>query len=195
VVACVADHADTERQLDSVWRAAGSLLLSDEPGLWIALLPGDRDVEPLCAGVPGAVFGLGPVAATLDEVAPAAGRARRALDVGRRLDPERRVHNDAEVGVFAGLRSDASAMRRFIDCVLGPLDGQRPARVHELMATLEALLVTRTVGDAALHLGLHRHTVVYRISRLRQLGIDVDDPAQRQRIWLALRCRRLLDGD
>ncbi|TME45443.1 MAG: hypothetical protein E6I55_09710 [Chloroflexi bacterium] len=194
LVACAADRADTERQLDSVWRPAGALLLSDEPGLWIALLPADRDVERLCAGVPDAVFGLGPVAATLDDVAPAAGQARRALDVGRRLDPERRVHSDAEVGVFAGLRSDAGAMRRFIDCVLGPLEGQRPARVHELMATLEALLVTRTVGDAALHLGLHRHTVVYRIGRLRQLGIDVDDPEERQRIWLALRCRRLLDG-
>ena len=194
LVACAADRADTERQLDSVWRPAGALLLSDEPGLWIALLPAAGDVERLCAGVPDAVFGLGPVAATLDEVAPAAGQARRALDVGRRLDPERRVHSDAEVGVFAGLRSDADAMRRFIDCVLGPLEGQRPARVHELMATLEALLVTRTVGDAALHLGLHRHTVVYRIGRLRQLGIDVDDPEERQRIWLALRCRRLLDG-
>jgi len=194
LVACAADRADTERQLDSVWRPAGALLLSDEPGLWIALLPAAGDVERLCAGVPDAVFGLGPVAATLDEVAPAAGQARRALDVGRRLDPERRVHSDAEVGVFAGLRSDAGAMRRFIDCVLGPLEGQRPARVHELMATLEALLVTRTVGDAALHLGLHRHTVVYRIGRLRQLGIDVDDPEERQRIWLALRCRRLLDG-
>ena len=29
-------------------------------------------------------------------------------------------------------------------------------------------------------------------SQLKQLGVDVDDPGQRNRIWLALRCRRLL---
>src|SRR4029077_3040822 len=134
VVACAAGDVQAERQLDSVWRAAGALLLSDEPGVWIALLPGDRDVDQLCAGVPEGVFGVGPMALSLDEVAPAANQARRALEVGRRLDPERQVHSDAEVGVFAGLGSDASAMQRFTDRVLGPLDGLRSVRSHELMA-------------------------------------------------------------
>ena len=75
-------------------------------------MPGDRDVERLCAGVPAAVFGVGPIAVTLDEVAPAAAQARRALEVGRRLDPERQVHSDAEVGVFAGLGSDAGTVEK-----------------------------------------------------------------------------------
>ena len=46
--------------------------------------------------------------------------------------------------------------------------------------------------EAAEALGLHRHTVVYRIGRLRELGIDVDHPQQRHELWLALRCSRLL---
>jgi DNA-binding PucR family transcriptional regulator len=85
-------------------------------------------------------------------------------------------------------------VQRFIDRVLGPLDGQRPARAEEMLATLEALIDTRSVGEAAGRLGVHRHTVVYRMARLKQLGVDVDDPAQRNRIWLALRCRRLLQA-
>lgn len=192
VVACAAGPGEAERQLESVWRPAGALLLGDEPGVWIALLPADHELAPLCAAVPDAVFGVGPTAMTLDEVAPAADQARRALDVGRRLDPERQVHSDAEVGVFAGLNADPGVMRRFIARVLDPLDTLRPVRRQELLTTLDALLLTRTVGDAARHLGLHRHTVVYRATRLRQLGIDVDDPAQRYHVWLALRCRRLL---
>jgi hypothetical protein len=193
VVACaVTDGA--ERQIDSVWRAAGAHLVEDEPGVVLALVPAALELEPLCQRVPDAVFGLGPVAATLDEIAPAAAQGRRALEVGRRLDPEQRVHSDADVGVFATLSREPAAVQRFIDRVLGPLDGQRPARAEEMLATLEALIDTRSVGEAAERLGVHRHTVVYRMARLKQTGVDVDDPAQRNRIWLALRCRRLLQA-
>ena len=191
VVACAVE-GDAERQLDTAWRAAGALLIGDQPGRWIALLPADADVEQLCRMVEPGTVGVGPVAATLDEVAPAAALARRALDVGHQLEPERRVHSDADVGVFAALASDGLALQRFIDRVLGPINAQRPARRQEMLATLETLLESRSIGDAAQRLGVHRHTVVYRISRLRQLGIDVDDPSLRNRLWLALRGLRLL---
>ncbi|MBV8194187.1 MAG: helix-turn-helix domain-containing protein [Candidatus Dormibacteraeota bacterium] len=191
VVACAAGTADAERELDSVWRSAGALLVTDEPGVTVALVPGKDDLEPLCRRVAHTVFGLGPTASTLEQVAPAAVRARRALEVGRRLDPEQPVHRDADVGIFAAISADRDAMRNFIDRVLGPLWQQRPARVVESLATLEALIDSHSVGDAAERLGLHRHTVVYRINRMKQFGVDIDDPAQRNRIWLALRLRRL----
>jgi biotin operon repressor len=194
VVACATDGDGAEGTLDSVWRGAGAHLVSDEPGVVIALLPAASDLEPLCEQVPDAVFAVGPVAVSLEEVASAAANARRALEVGRRLDPDRRVHSDAEVGVFAILRRDPAAVQRFIDRVLGPLDGKRPARTQDMLATLEALIDARSVGEAAQRLGVHRHTVVYRMTRLKQLGIDVDDPAQRNRVWLALRCRRVLEA-
>ena len=86
------------------------------------------------------------------------------------------MHTDAEVGVFAALADDHEAMRSFIDSVLGPLALGTPNRRLELVATLEALLDSRSIGEASERLGVHRHTVVYRIGRLRQLGIDADDP-------------------
>ena len=85
-------------------------------------------------------------------------------------------------------------MRTFIDRVLGPLALGTPNRRLELVATLEALLDSRSIGEAAERLGVHRHTVVYRAGRLRQLGIDADDPEQRHQLWLALRCARLLEA-
>ena len=194
VVACAVPTVDSERELEAVWRAEGAHLIGDDPGLWIALVPEGRDLARLCAAVGPVVFGVGPMAVTLDEVAPAAQQARRALDVGRRLYPDRSVHIDAEVGIFAALASDGDAMRGFVDRTLGPLAAGTPSRRLELVATLEALLDSRSIGEAAERLGVHRHTVVYRISRLRQLGIDTDDPAQRHHLWLALRCMRLLDG-
>jgi hypothetical protein len=194
VVACGVPTVEGERQLEEVWRPEGVHLIGDDPGLWIALVPEARDLAELCAAVGSAVFGVGPVAATLDAVAPSAQQARRALEVGRRLYPDRAVHTDAEVGIFAALAADGVAMRGFIDRVLGPLTGGTANRRLELVATLEALLDSRSIGEAAERLGVHRHTVVYRISRLRQLGIDTDDPAQRHQLWLALRCLSLLES-
>jgi hypothetical protein len=194
VVACAVPSIDAERQLEEVWRAEGAHLIGDDPGLWIALVPAGKDLEQLCAAVGPVVFGVGPLAASLDAVAPSAQQARRALEVGRRLFPDRSVHNGAEVGVFAALAADHDAMRSFIDRVLGPLAAGTANRRLELVATLEALLDSRSIGEAAERLGVHRHTVVYRVGRLRQLGIDTDDPAQRHQLWLALRCMCLLDG-
>src|ERR1700676_212451 len=194
VVACGVPTLEAERLLEEVWRAEGVHLIVDDPGLWIALVPVATDLAELCAAVGTAAFGVGPIAASLDAVAPSAQQARRALEVGRRLYPERAVHTDAEVGIFAALAADGVAMRGFIDRVLGPLTAGTANRRLELVATLEALLDSRSIGEAAERLGVHRHTVVYRISRLRQLGIDTDDPSQRHQLWLALRCLSLVES-
>jgi PucR C-terminal helix-turn-helix domain/GGDEF-like domain len=194
VVACAVATLEAERQLDLTWRAEGAHLIGDDPGLWIALVPEGRDLDRLCKAVGQVVFGVGPVATTLDAVAPSAQQARRALEVGRRLYPAGLVHTDAEVGIFAALADDPEAMRGFTDRVLGPLAVGTANRRLELVATLEALLDSRSIGEAAIRLGVHRHTVVYRVGRLRQLGIDADDPEQRHQLWVALRCMRLLEN-
>ena len=89
VVACSAPTIEAERQLEETWRAEGAHLIGEEPGLWIALVPEGRDLAKLCAEVGPVVFGVGPVAATLEAIAPSAQQARRALEVGRTLYPAR----------------------------------------------------------------------------------------------------------
>ena len=164
------------------------------PGL--LLVDPRTDPLPTCRAAtqanPGAVFGFGPVADRLADVAEAAHRAQRALEVGRRLDPERTVHDDAELGVFGVLDTDPEAVRRFVATILGPLSAAGVDRHGELHDTLEAVLSTSGLGDAAAKLGLHRHTVVYRLQRIRDRGLDIDDPSRRHLLWLALRARRLL---
>ena len=50
-----------------------------------------------------------------------------------------------------------------------------------------------SVKDAAAELTLHRHTVLYRLDKLRELlGPDMDTPASRLRLQLALDLRKLL---
>lgn len=205
VLACTLDVTGGAEILDRAWRSSGALLVAEASGPVIALVPARADVDTLCRealrACPGAPSdGLDPLlrvgtaapAQTLGEVAGAARRARRALAVGRRLRPDAMVHDDAELGAFAVLADAPDELRAFVERRLGPLlEGGR--RSELLLATLEALLATGSLADAAASLGVHRHTVVYRAARLREtLGPDLDDPDGRHLLWLALQGARLL---
>jgi hypothetical protein len=202
LLACaVAPGVDGDRLLGAAWRSARGLLVAGDRGVWTALVDGEAGVERLLgdgmrAMAPepeGAlVIGVGPVATSLEEVAAAARRAHRALDVGRRLRPGELVHEDVELGIFAALDADPEALRAHVERLLGGMvDGS--ARSAEQLRTLEAVLEARSLGDAATRLGIHRHTVVYRLERIAaRLAVDLDDPAVRHRLWLAVQAQRLL---
>lgn len=195
VLAC-AWPGNLDQLAEKVSQPSGALTVSASEGTWVLLLDPRVDHARLCQGAirarPGTAFGIGPVADRLSDVASAARRAQRALEVGQRLEPERNVHDDAELGIFAVLDADPEAVRRFVSSVLGPLDAGGADRRGELHQTLEAVLSSSGLGQAATKLNLHRHTVVYRLQRIRDLGLPVDDPARRHLLWLALRARRLL---
>jgi hypothetical protein len=202
VLACTPATEEAERSLDRSLRPRGVLLVGDQPGTWIALVPGRDlpgtvidDAERALPHPGGLRWGIGPVAASLEEIAESARRAREALSVGARLDPSARSWDDAAVGIYATLAADPDAMRRYVTHVLGRVLAVPATRSGPLIETLEALLVAPSLNDAAAMLGLHRHTVVYRARRLAELGVALEVPAARQRAWLALQCRRLLGGD
>jgi purine catabolism regulator len=63
----------------------------------------------------------------------------------------------------------------------------------QFIPTLEAFLAKGSMKEAAESLHLHRHTVIYRLDKLREsLGFDLDDPYVRHRLQLALDLRKLL---
>ena len=199
VLACSISPAEAEAELDPFLRDRGVLVVADQPGSWIALMPAGGNLRKLLdetvqavRGADAVRWGVGPVAPVLEDIAEGARRARNALQVGTRLDASVRAWDDAAIGVFATLASEPDTMTRYVDHHLGAVLALPPARSSPLLETLEALLVTPTLNDAAAVLGLHRHTVVYRARRLTELGVDIETPASRHRLWLALQCRRLL---
>lgn len=202
VLACSIESATAETALEPAMRGRGVLMVEDQAGTWILLVPGrstvahalDDATRALPAGT-AVRWGVGPAAATLEEVAESARRAREALSVGGRLDPGARLWEDAAVGVFATLASDPAAMRRYAEHLLGGVLAEPPSRSGPLLVTLDALLTAGSLNEAAARLGLHRHTVVYRSRRLADLGADVAVPGASHRLWLALQCLRLLKAD
>jgi len=116
--------------------------------------------------------------------------AQQAVEIGRKLRPEALLHHHDEVAPYLVLAQNPMVAERYVQHVLGPL--LRADSRGALLATLTAVLATGTVKEAASALRLHRHTVLYRMEKVRELLGDPDEPALRQRLQLALDLRKLL---
>lgn len=135
--------------------------------------------------------GLGEPARNGDLVRSAR-QALRALELGPTLDASGRVHRYADVAVADLIQTDSETARAFTHHVLGPL-AEESANPNQI-ETLEALARHGyRIKLAAADLGIHPHTLSYRIGQLRsRLGLDLEDPETRLRLQLALLVRRTL---
>ncbi len=136
------------------------------------------------AGVGGLYPGLHGVSRSYVE-------AQQAVDIGRKLRPQALLHHHDELGPYLLLAQNPLVIERYVDRVLGNLLRNDPRGV--LLATLEAVLQHGSIKDAAAALGLHRHTILYRLDQLgRLVDGDLESPAGRQRLLFALDLRNLL---
>jgi len=118
--------------------------------------------------------------------------ALQAVEAGRKIRPEAAVVHHDEAAPFLVLAQNPLTAERYVEHVLGPLLADERGR-EMLLQTLEAYLARGSVKDAAADLHLHRHTVLYRLAKIRELlGSDPDAPATRFRLQLALDLRRLV---
>ena len=119
--------------------------------------------------------------------------AQQALEVGRKLRPDAVVHRHDEVIPQLVLAQNPRLAERFVLHNLGPLLDVKTRNREQLLETLQAYVATGSVKDAAGALNLHRHTVLYRLDKLRELlGADLDSPARLLRLQLAMDLRKLL---
>jgi purine catabolism regulator len=98
-----------------------------------------------------------------------------------------RQFGDLARGGLVGL-VDAEAARGFADGLLGPLEARDRG---DLVASVRAWLAHNGQWDAAAQsLGVHRHTLRYRMRRVEELlARPLDDPDLRAELWVALAVR------
>ena len=126
------------------------------------------------------------------------GRPASGAGLGRSL-LEARAALDAVAGPVASyqdlgslellLSLPGAALEAFVARVLGPASANA-----WLLESLSALLDAGCRwSEAADRLGVHRHTLRYRMDQLRkQTGRHPDDPAQRMELWLAVKAKQAL---
>ncbi|UGY93876.1 PucR family transcriptional regulator [Streptomyces gobiensis] len=118
-------------------------------------------------------------------------QADQALSVARRRGTVLVEHENVAAGSVLPLLAD-DAVRAFADGILRPLREHDASGRGDLVASLQAWLNRHGQWDAAAaDLGVHRHTLRYRMRRVEEiLGRSLDDPDLRMELWLALKATR-----
>ncbi|MEV7959116.1 PucR family transcriptional regulator [Streptomyces sp. NPDC088141] len=126
---------------------------------------------------------VGPIA-----VSAAYKQAEQALSVARRRGRALVEHEELAAGSVLPLLAD-DAVRAFADGMLRALHEHDAKGRGDLVASLRAWLAHHGQWDAAAaDLGVHRHTLRYRMRRVEEiLGRSLDDPDVRMELWLALK--------
>ncbi|MGW2011666.1 PucR family transcriptional regulator [Streptomyces nigrescens] len=154
-----------------------------------------RAGRPEAAHGEGVAVGLsaptGPIAA-----ANAYRQAEQALSVARRRGRALVEHEDVAAGSVLPLLAD-DAVRAFADGLLRALREHDATGRGDLVASLRAWLARHGQWDAAAaDLGVHRHTLRYRMRRVEEiLGRSLDDADVRMELWLALKATSAPQGE
>ncbi|MCG5211656.1 PucR family transcriptional regulator [Streptosporangium sp. KLBMP 9127] len=174
----------TRAERDEVLEAAGEVFAAGLDDQTILLVAQGAE-EPLIATVSG--FGTVGVSdpVSFDALTAGLAQAERALAAARRASrPVMRYAGLPGQGLLNLL--DPAAADAFAAALLAPL--QEYGSRADLMESLRAYLAANGHWDAAAQrLGVHRHTLRYRMRRVAQLlGRDLDDAGTRAELWLAL---------
>jgi purine catabolism regulator len=142
--------------------------------------PGGGEGDELVVGLSAPA---GPVA-----TAAAYKQAEQALSVARRRGRVLVEHEQLASGSVLPLLAD-DAVRAFADGLLRALYEHDATGRGNLVASLRAWLSRHGQWDAAAaDLGVHRHTLRYRMRRVEEiLGRSLDDADVRMELWLALK--------
>jgi PucR C-terminal helix-turn-helix domain/GGDEF-like domain len=143
------------------------------------------------------VIGIGPVAATIDALPQSRADADQVLRV-LRGQPGRPVAELDDVRASALLLRFGDACGPELAELVAPLAALRAhddAHGSGYAGTLACYLETFGSTEATARiLGIHTNTVRHRLRRMKELGVDLDDPEQRLALMLQVRLSRTLAG-
>jgi sugar diacid utilization regulator len=182
----------------------------DRPGAEvIVLLPGADDglaartadaiSRELHTALPGHTFAIGRsrVASDPNDLHRAASEALLAANVAEG-DAERPVLAFEETGAYrlllSAMSEDPGELQRFYAETVEPLVAYDDQYETDLLQTVEAFLdADGNVAGTAQRLFTHRHTIRYRLERVRELtGLDVGSTDGREKLGLGLKAMRVL---
>ena len=159
--------------------------------LTVAAAPIDGLVEPL-ASLAGRVDLQAGISEPCEFAAIPVGyqEARRALAVTRSDRRTVVAGGIREVGLRGVLATDA--VRAYAETLLAPLSAYGTQARGSLAESLRVWLAHNGQWDtAAAELGVHRHTLRYRMERVEELlGRSLRDADTRMELWLALTAHR-----
>ncbi len=165
----------------------------------VAERAGDAVLREMQATLPGYTFALGRSRVTHapGELSRAASEALLAANVaqGSREDAALAFEQTGAYRLLLSTMSEnPSELQRFYEETVEPLVSYDEQYETDLVLTLETFLeADGNVAGTAQRLFTHRHTVYYRLERVRELcGLDVSSSDGREKLSLGLKAMRVL---
>lgn len=176
----------------------------------LLLLPGGEEpaaaraaeavLREMDSALSGYTFALGRsrIAADPTELPRAAGEALLAANVAEGGSPEGALLAFEQTGAYRLLLStmteNPGELQRFYAETVEPLVAYDEQYETELLQTLETFLeADGNVAGTAQRLFTHRHTIYYRLERVRELtGLDVSSSDGREKLSLGLKAMRVM---
>ncbi len=169
----------------------------DEPAAARAAEGVLREMESALAGYTFAL-GRSRIAEDPSELPRAAGEALLAANVAEGSAPEGVSLAFEQTGAYrlllSAMTDNPGELQRFYAETVEPLVAYDEQYETELLGTLETFLeADGNVAGTAQRLFTHRHTIYYRLERVRELtGLDVSSSDGREKLSLGLKAMRVL---
>jgi PucR family transcriptional regulator, purine catabolism regulatory protein len=146
--------------------------------------------------LPAYSIGLGRLAANLQKIPQSYREAQQALEIGRRLFGENKLHSFTHLGIYRLLfhLDGQDELREFYQETLGPLLDADNRGDGALIDTLDAYFrCNGNLSETARAMHFHRNSILYRLGRIEEvLGQPLDDSELRLSLQIALKIRHLL---
>lgn len=145
--------------------------------------------------LPSYSCGIGRIAAEVRAIPQSFREAQRALEIGRRLFGEGKIHSFAHLGVYRLLfyLDGQSELTNFHHEMLGPLLSSDTHNDGTWIETLEGFFrCNGNLSETARTMHMHRNTLLYRLSRIEEIiGHSLEDPELRLSLQIALKIHHL----
>ncbi|MFL5627182.1 MAG: PucR family transcriptional regulator [Ktedonobacteraceae bacterium] len=142
--------------------------------------------------------GLGRVTKDLRGIPQSFREAQQALEIGRRLFGENKLHLFARLGIYRLLfhLDGQNELTEFYQETLGPLLSGVNRGDTTLIETLEGFFrCNGNLSETARAMHLHRNSLLYRLGRIEEiLGRSLEDSELRLSLQIALKIHHLLHG-
>jgi PucR family transcriptional regulator, purine catabolism regulatory protein len=146
--------------------------------------------------LPTFTAGIGRIAKDVQHISQSYREAQQALEIGRRLFGEGKIHSFARLGIYRLLFHlyGHQELSDFYQVTLGPLRESDSRSNNALLDTLECFFTCNgNLSETARMMHLHRNSLLYRLGRIEELlGRSLEDPDFRLSLQIALKIRHML---
>ncbi len=148
--------------------------------------------------LPTVTAGMGRVAKDVQQISQSYREAQQALEIGRRLFGEGKIHYFAQLGIYRLLFHlyGHQELSDFYQETLGPLSESDSRSNNALIETLECFFnCNGNLSETARTMHLHRNSLLYRLGRIEELlGRSLEDAELRLSLQIALKIRHMLSS-